>query len=104
LITAGVVKPLSDGASKEGVLVHEVGLIVSAAGHFFREVLKYDEGIGGEIEFRVRRAEATAGAFIFNSNQATVIWFGKRAAKKSSESRNRATLNTGLSNPVPCCW
>ena len=45
-------EPLGDNASKEGVLVHEVGLIVSSAGHFFREVLKYDEGIDGEIEFR----------------------------------------------------
>lgn len=45
-------QPLSDSASKEAVLVHEVGLIVSSAGHFFREVLKYDEGIDGEIEFR----------------------------------------------------
>jgi len=44
--------PLSDSLSKEGVLVHEVGLIVSSAGHLFREVLKYDEGIDGEIEFR----------------------------------------------------
>jgi len=51
-ISAGAAQPLSDNASKEGVLVHEVGLIVSSAGHFFREVLKYDEGIDGEIEFR----------------------------------------------------
>jgi len=52
LILAGTAQPLTDNASKEGVLVHEVGLIVTAAGHFFREVLKYDEGIDGEIEFR----------------------------------------------------
>jgi HEAT repeat protein len=51
-ITEGTVQPLSDNISKESVLVHEVGLIVSSAGHFFREILKYDEGIDGEIEFR----------------------------------------------------
>jgi HEAT repeat protein/energy-coupling factor transporter ATP-binding protein EcfA2 len=51
-ITEGARQPLSDNESREGVLVHEVGRIVSAAGHFFREVLKYDEGIDGEIEFR----------------------------------------------------
>jgi HEAT repeat protein/energy-coupling factor transporter ATP-binding protein EcfA2 len=51
-VYAGATPPLPDNVSKEGVLVHEVGLIVSAAGHFFREVTKYDEGIDGEIEFR----------------------------------------------------
>jgi HEAT repeat protein len=51
-LSADAAQPLSDSPSKEGVLVHEVGLIVSSAGHFFREVLKYDEGIDGEVEFR----------------------------------------------------
>jgi energy-coupling factor transporter ATP-binding protein EcfA2 len=49
----------NDNISKESVLVHEVGLIVSAAGHFFREIVKFDEGIDGEIEFRNSQGRAT---------------------------------------------
>jgi HEAT repeat protein/energy-coupling factor transporter ATP-binding protein EcfA2 len=51
-IQAGAAQTLTDSSSKEDVLVYEVGLIVSTAGHIFREVLKHDEGIDGEIEFR----------------------------------------------------
>lgn len=57
--TEGEVQPLGDNESREGVLVHEVGRIVSAAGHFFREVLKYDEGIDAEIEFRNEKGRGT---------------------------------------------
>jgi HEAT repeat protein len=58
-ITEGAEQPLSDNESREGVLVHEVGRIVSEAGHFFREVLKYDEGIDAEIEFRNEEGRGT---------------------------------------------
>jgi hypothetical protein len=33
--------------------------IVASAGHFFREVLKYDEGVDGEIEFRNSKGRGT---------------------------------------------
>jgi HEAT repeat protein len=55
----GEAQSLSDNESREGVLVHEVGRIVSSAGHFFREFLKYDEGIDGEIEFRNEEGRGT---------------------------------------------
>jgi len=58
-ITEGTGQSLSDNESREGVLVHEVGRIVSEAGHFFREVLKYDEGIDAEIEFRNEEGRGT---------------------------------------------
>jgi hypothetical protein len=58
-ITEGAEQPLSDNESREGVLIHEVGRIVSEAGHFFREVLKYDEGIDAEIEFRNEEGRGT---------------------------------------------
>jgi HEAT repeat protein len=52
MVTTGSMQPLSDTSTKEDVLVHEVGLLVSSAGHFFREFTKHDEGLDGEIEFR----------------------------------------------------
>lgn len=38
----------------------EVGRIGSLAGHFFREVLKYNEGIDGEIEFKDQAGRGSA--------------------------------------------
>jgi HEAT repeat protein len=49
----------TDNESLEGVLAGEVMSIVASAGHFFREVLKYDEGVDGEIEFRNSKGRGT---------------------------------------------
>lgn len=59
LSSQGEAQSLNDNESREGVLVHEVGLIVSTAGHFFREFQKYDEGIDAEIEFRNEEGRGT---------------------------------------------
>ena len=50
---------LYDNESREAVMVAEVMAIVASAGQIFREVLKYDEGIDGEIEFRDDEGRAT---------------------------------------------
>jgi len=62
-VTKDASQPLSDNESREGVLVGEVMTIVSSAGHFFREVLKYDEGIDGEIEFRNDKGRGSGHRF-----------------------------------------
>jgi HEAT repeat protein len=51
--------PLGDNESREGVLVGEVTTAVFQAGHIYREVLKSDWGIDGEIEFKNERGKAS---------------------------------------------
>jgi HEAT repeat protein len=50
---------LLDNESREGILVGEVIRIVSEAGHIYREVLRHDWGIDGEIEFKNERGQAS---------------------------------------------
>jgi HEAT repeat protein len=58
LTGTGVPLP-TDNESRDAVLTGEVITIVASAGHFFREVLKYDEGVDGEIEFRNTKGRGT---------------------------------------------
>lgn len=52
-------KTFEDNESREGVMVHEVGGIVFAAGHIFRPTPNNDWGIDGEIEFKNDKGDAS---------------------------------------------